>query len=223
MRDFRIRDLDRVERSYSIFVLPQRSTVAGISCARVEFFRNDPLGGRPGHYEVDIDPETGFVLAWREFDDLDQVIVESVYETFEYGGDLGGLNVRGRSFVAQSLNLSGNLTQQAGVDVLFPDVFPEGFEVVSGEVMDVPTTITVDPDAFLQPGQWIRFVATDGIETITFMHAEAQVATAATTGEIKLFRLGTWELGSGELAGTKYAIAGRIDQEDLRLIVQSAF
>lgn len=223
MRDFRVRNLSRVSQNYSIEVLLQTPTVAGISCARVEFFRNASVGGRPGHYQADIDPTTGFVLAWREFDASGQIITESTYESFEYGGDVSDLTLRGRSFGANALDLGQNLDQQAGIEVRYPDVMPDGFEVVSGEWMDVPSTIATSPNAILRPGRWIRFVATDGIETVTFMHDESQVATVVTTGEIRMVRAGSWEFGFGEIADTTFVVAGRVSVDELRQIVQSAF
>ena len=220
---FRLRDLDRVAQNYSILILPQTPVVAGIPCVRVEFFRNAPLGRRPGHYEADIDPETGFVLAWREFDVTRQPIVESEYESFVYDGDVSDLNLRGRTFIAQPLDLGGNLPQQAGFDVHYPDIVPDGFEVISGEVMDVPTSFAQAGSLVLKPGSWVRFLVTDGLETVTFVHNDLQVPAAAVPSVITVLRLGTWEVGFGEVHGTTYAIAGRLTEEQLHQIIESAF
>ncbi len=220
---FRLRDLDRAAQNYSIRILTQMSVVAGIPCVRVEFFRNAPLGRRPGHYEAEIDPLTGFVLAWREFDVTGQPIVESEYESFFPGGDVSDLTLRGRTFDAQPLDLAGNLSQQAGFDVHYPDVLPAGFEVISGEIMDVPPSFAQGASVVIRPGKWVRFVATDGIESITFVHNDLQAPTAMVTGEIMMSRVGAWEVGHGEIHGTTFAIAGRVTREQLRQIIESAF
>ncbi len=172
---------------------------------------------------VDVDPATGFVLAWKELDMIGQPIVESVYESFTYGGDVSDLSLRGRTFSAQPLDLAANLGQQAGFDVFYPDSVPDGFEVISGELMDVPSSIVVSGNAILKPGTWVRFLATDGIETVTFAHNDVQSPAAMGPAEIMMIRLGTWEVGFGEMLGTSYVIAGRLKDNDLRLIVQSAF
>lgn len=220
---FRLRDLDRAAQNYSIRVLPQTHYVDGIPCVRVEFVRNAPLGRRPGHYEADIDPETGFVLGWREFDDTGQPIVESEYESFDYGAVVTNLNLRGPTFSAQPLDLAGDLSQQAGFDVHYPDVLPDGFEVISGEIMDVPTSFAQGASVVIRPGKWVRFVATDGIETITFVHNDLQAPTAMVTSEIKMSRVGAWEVGYGEIHGTTFAIAGRVTEDQLQQILESAF
>ena len=72
MRDFRFWSLQQACANYSINLLPTSPTVAGIPCERVEFVRFAERRERPGHFEADIDPATGFVLAWREFDEFQQ-------------------------------------------------------------------------------------------------------------------------------------------------------
>ncbi|MEM9379685.1 MAG: hypothetical protein AAGB93_07010 [Planctomycetota bacterium] len=223
VRDFRIRDLDRTAQSYSIHVLPTSPTVAGIPCARVEFFRSAPIGGRPGHYEVDIDPRTGFVLAWREFDEFGQPIVESEYETFEYGGDTSDMVLRDRLFPAKELDLAGDLGGQAGMNVLYPDVAPLGFEVVAVELMEVPKSIGVSGHEILEPGSWVRFLMTDGIETITFVHDDDFQPSALSVVELKAFRQGAWEILFGDIQGTSIVIAGRVSDSMIRRVIQSAF
>ncbi|MEM6569866.1 MAG: hypothetical protein AAF957_15760 [Planctomycetota bacterium] len=223
VRDFRIRDLHRTAQSYSIHVLPASPTVAGIQCARVDFLRNTPIGGRPGHYEVDIDPQTGFVLAWREFDEIGQPIVESTYETFQYGGDTSDMILRDRLFPATDLDPAGNLGVQAGMNVLYPDVAPLGFEIVDVELMDVPNSIGVSGHEILEPGNWVRFLMTDGIETITFVHDDDFQPNVVTVVELKALRQGAWEILFGDIQGASIVVAGRVSEPMIRRIIQSAF
>ncbi|MEM6674051.1 MAG: hypothetical protein AAF726_14495 [Planctomycetota bacterium] len=223
LRDFRLRGVDRTLDNYAVAKMPETPVIAGIPCERLELLRTTPIGDRPGHYQVDFDPQTGFVLAWSEFDELDQVIYQSSFETFAYDGFVGDLILRDRAYAAQALDLGSDLQAQAGMLVREPDVLPVGFDLVRSELMDVPASIAAGQDAILRPGPWVRFLATDGVETISFTHAESPGLPRASIAEIRFVSLGGWEVGFGEYAGTSFAVAGRVSANDLRRIVESSF
>ena len=223
MRDFRIWSLQRASVNYLIDVLPDAPVVAGIPCERVEFQRISSPVGRPGHFEADIDPNTGFVLAWRELGDQGQPIIESTFETFAYGGDVSDMTLRDRTFSAQVLDLNAELSSQVGGDVFVPDVFPQGFELVGGELLTIPSLPSLGTSAIIQAGDWVRFLASDGIETVSFAHGVTQAVSTSALGDLRVVSLGLWEVGFGELAGVKFVVAGRTKADGLASIVQSAF
>ncbi len=223
MRDFRVWSLQQACGSYSINVLSAPQPVAGIQCERVEFVRFVSLGERPGHFEADIDPTTGFVLAWREFDGSQQPIIESVFETFTYGGDTSDLNLRERSFPAQVLDLNSGLAAQVGAEVFVPDVFPPGYELYGGELLTIPSQPSLSNSSILQPGPWVRLIATDGLQTISFAHSAQQTIASATPGDLRVTSLGDWEVGFGEFGGVRFVVAGRVKVTGLASVVQSAF
>lgn len=223
MRDFRLWSLQKACSNYSINLLPTPPPVAGIPCERVEFIRFAGSDERPGHFEADIDPATGFVLAWREFDLSLQPIVESVFETFAYGGNVSNLNLRGRSFSAQTLDLNAGLSAQVGADVFVPDVYPPGYELVGGELLTIPNLPSLGASSILQPGDWVRLMASDGIQTLSFAHSISQAVSSAALGDLRVVSLGDWEVGFGEFGGIKFVVAGRVKVTTLASVVQSAF
>ncbi|MBL6756969.1 MAG: hypothetical protein ISQ11_11205 [Planctomycetes bacterium] len=223
MRDFRIWSLQQASANYSINLLPTPPPVAGIPCERVEFVRFSSPGERPGHFEADIDPTTGFVLAWREFDEFQQPVAESVFETFAYGGDVSNLSLSRRSFAAQPLDLNSSLSSQVGAEVFVPDVFPSGYELVGGEVLTIPNLPSLSSSALLQPGSWVRLMASDGIQTLSFAHSVSQAVSNAAPGDLRVVSLGDWEVGFGEFGGTRFVVAGRVKVAGLASVVQSAF
>lgn len=223
MRDFRIWSLQQACANYSINVLPTPPPVAGIPCERVEFVRFASPSDRPGHFEADIDPTTGFVLAWREFDEFQQPVAESVFETFAYGADVSDLSLRQRSFAAQPLDLNSSLSSQVGAEVFVPDVFPSGYELVGGELLTIPSLPTLSSSAILQPGSWVRLMASDGIQTLSFAHSVSAAVASSTPGDLRVVSLGDWEVGFGEFAGTRFVVAGRVKVAGLASVVQSAF
>jgi len=223
MRDFRLWSLQQACANYSINLLPTSPIVAGINCERVEFIRFASSTGSPGHFEADIDPTTGFVLAWREFDGFQQPIVESVFETFAYGGDVSDLNLRERSFAAQTLDLNSALSAQVGAEVFVPDVFPSGYELVGGELLTIPNLPSLSTSSILQPGSWVRLMASDGIQTLSFAHAVSSSVASTSPGDLRVVSLGDWEVGFGEFAGTRFVVAGRVKVDSLASVVQSAF
>lgn len=223
LRDFRIWSLQRASVNYSINLLGDAPVVAGIQCERLEFQRYLSPSGRPGHFEADVDPSTGFVLAWRELDEFQQPVFESAFETFAYGGDVSDLTLRDRSFATQPLDLSSGLGAQVGGEVFLPDLFPVGFELVAGELLTIPDLPSLSSSALLQPGDWVRFLASDGIETVSFAHAVSQTVSSVSPGDLRVVEVGQWEVGFGELGGVRFVVAGRVEVDELASLVQSAF
>ncbi len=223
-RDFRIRGVSRAEQNYGFVEHAGSFSVAGHACRRVEIQRVTPIGGRPGRYVVDIEPSTGFVLASREFDAQGQEIQSMSYDSISFTPDFTGLELRGGTFSGAPLDLYSSLESVVGFGVLVPDVLPQGFEITDAVLISVPPSFTVNAESFLTGGDWVRFTGTDGIESITFAHGNTVAASSGVVqSSIRIVSEGAWEYGFGRVAGVSFVVAGRVDAQDLRRLVESAF
>ena len=223
-RDFRIRGISRAEQNYAFIEHAGSFSVAGHACRRVEIQRLTPIGGRPGRYVVDIEPSTGFVLASRELDAQGQEIQSMSYDSISFSPDFAGLDLRDGTFAGSSLDLFGSLDGTVGFDVLVPDVLPQGFELTDARLFSVPSSFTANAESFLSGGDWVRFTGADGIESITFAHGNTMsVSSGIVESSIRIVSEGAWEYGFGRVAGVSFVVAGRVDPQDLRRLVESAF
>jgi hypothetical protein len=227
LRDPKIVSAFAAAQNYAISTLPETPMIAGIQCVRLRFERHGPLGDRPADYEVDVDRDTGFALAWREYDAAGLLMSSMVYESFEYDGDLSDMQLRSRTFNATPISLGQPFGPQVGFPVRMPQALPEGFEVVAAELMAVPPSLA-DPllmgeVSYLLPGQWIRFLATDGVEIITFMHSAPDPSVSTVAGELNLAVEFDWKLAFGRAQGMNFICSARVSVEMLQQIIASVF
>lgn len=223
-RDFQIRGIARAEQNYTFVEHAGSFSVAGHPCHRVEIQRVAPIGGRPGRYIVDIEPSTGFVLASRELDAQGEEIQSMSYDSITFRPDFAGLDLRNGTFSGSPLDLYASLEAVVGFDVLVPDVLPQGFEITDALLFSIPSGFTANAESFLTGGDWVRFTGTDGIESITFAHGNTMlVSSGVVESSIRIVSEGAWEYGFGRVAGVSFVVAGRVDAQDLRRLVESAF
>ena len=228
LRDFRIRDVERATANYGIVVQPVTPMVAGIACTRISFRRHQPVGGRPGHYEVDVDETTGFALAWREFDEIGSVLAEVEYESFAYDGDLSDMQLRGRTFEARPLQLALGLTKQAMFPVYLPALTPPGMQFATAEVQTIPKShlagLSAGAESALPVGEWLRSIANDGIEPIVFAHSGNPLQAGGVTPSVVRWNLvGQWGVGYGHIGGVAFVVAGRANFNEIKRLIESAF
>lgn len=227
MRDPRVVNADALALNYTVTTLAATPTVADVPCISLSLQRNSALGDRPGHYEADVDPNTGFTLAWREFDANGQILNSMAYESFEYNGDLSGMTLKGRSFNAVPIALGQPVDSQINFQAHLPALLPEGFELIGAEVMTVPASLVpVIPSgeaSYLIPGEWLRVIATDGLEVIVFTHS-AEVGTGSTvSGELKISSELSWKVGYGRIDGISFVVAMRAPLDLVQRLVASSF
>lgn len=223
-REFRLRGLGLALQNYQFNELQGTFDVAGHDCRRVDILRNSPLDGRLGHYVVDIEPVTGFVLAWTELDANAQPLVQMTYESISFQPDLSSIMLSSGAFAANSLDLTTSLDGIVDFEVLVPDVYPTGFELAQAVTFSVPASFTATGDSFLSGGDWVRFTATDGIEPLTFAHGSTMSATSGfVQSTLRVVSEGAWEYGFGRVNGVSFVVAGRVSAADLRRLVESAF
>ena len=227
VRDPRIVDADVVASNFLVSTVEANPTVAGIDCVRLRFLRHSTEGRRPGIYEADVDPDTGFALAWREFDASGQVLSSVVYLSFEYGGDLSGLTLQGRAFDATPVSVHQALQPQLTFSAHIPSVYPEGFQLVAAEIMSVPQgfvdSLPPGQASYLVPGDWLRLFATDGLEVTIFTYSANTTPGGAVAGELRMSSDLGWNIGHGRIAGSSFVVASRASLAAVQRLVASAF
>lgn len=225
LREFRIRNVDSLYGSYSVSLQGPGDVVAGIQCERVGLSRFNGFDERPGRYVLEIDPSTGFVLAMSELDEVGGILEEFTYQTFEVDPDLSGLTLRDTVFTGTTLDVAQPLEPQVGTLTLVPNLWPDGFDLERGKSFAVPQSIQDTGASLLPAGQWVRMVATDGVEVVAFAHrtmAALQTMPLAPA-TLQVLDEGGWTIAFGEVRGIPIIVSGRVGPSDLRLIVESAF
>lgn len=225
LREFRVRDFAAMLGNYAVVAPGISTTVAGRTCERIELARYVATENRPGHYVLDVDPSTSFVLAMRELDGAGATIQEFEYESIEFGADLAQVALRDGQFDRTPIDLHAPLETQVGFDVLVPDLLPDGFEFVSGAQIDVPMGLAPPgTDPLLPGGGWVRLEATDGVEALRFAHAEGVVLAAGGASSVmRVVEEGAWRVAFGRVRGVAIVCSGRVGQDSLRRLIESAF
>jgi hypothetical protein len=77
--------------------------------------------------------------------------------------------------------------------------------------------------SYLIPGEWLRVIATDGLEVIVFTHS-AEVGTGSTvSGELKISSELSWKVGYGRIDGISFVVAMRAPLDLVQRLVASSF
>lgn len=224
LREFRLRDFDAMLGNYAVVVPGISTTVAGRVCERIELSRYSPTETRPGHYVLDVDPTTAFVLAMRELDEAGATIQEFEYESIDFAPSFANVALRDGEFDQATLDLSAPLEQQVGFEVHYPDLLPDGFEFVAGAQLDVPDgLVPTGEDPLLPTGPWVRLEATDGVEALRFAHASGPANGNSTSSVVRVVEEGAWRVAFGRVRGVAIVCLGRVGQQSLRRLVESAF
>lgn len=209
LRDFRIQELSSFLVSYTIQDLSQHITVAGQPCERL---RVDPVAPGQGHWELDVDPTNGLILATREF--LHDGTLVSVVETLEYDAtpDLGAVSLH-QDLPAVPFT-KADARRVLGYEPLRPGFLPEGFELVKS-------------DKVTQAGQdWARFQFSNGGESLFLLYRHDPAGSAPTDDSagpytIKVFRAGRWNVAQAEFGREHITVLGREHVDVLEQVIQS--
>ncbi|MFT5050614.1 MAG: hypothetical protein ACI8QZ_002016 [Chlamydiales bacterium] len=213
-RDFRITDRHLVLQNYTIAHESNADTVAGVSCLRLRFERQDsPLGG---YYRVWVEPETGLTLRWEQVDRNGVLLGEMEFESIDFTPDLSNFQLIRRNFDGRTIDLNGDLVAQVGFDVLTPSLLPSGYRIESGRVV-----------ADGQGNDWFKRVYTDGVSRMALLHRKPEEdldhSHGGHLGTVQSMPVGPWNLVTGTLKGWRLIIMGQIDPDELYQTVQSAF
>ncbi len=212
-RDWRIRDVDRFFQNYQALVNTETHQVAGIEVVQVSVER---IGGGERRYVVDIDPNTGLVLAYEEYATSDGMLLAKVaFETFAYDGDVSDMQLTNRLFQTEEHDLGADLQAIFGFEPLVPSYSPG-----NGFVMQPMIEKLVAPD-----GEWSKVYLDDGLEVVMLMSQSATLTTDNThlLGVLRSMQVGAWRSLRGALGGQPVIVAGKVSEDDLALTLQSAF
>ena len=216
-RDFRIRDLGLFLANYDYVVLPTPPIVAGVTCDRIQAQARVAAQSR---FEVDIDPSTGLVMAWEEYDlasgNLDARIA---FETYVPGGDLSDMALIDRVFQTSTYGVdTGDFRTALGFTPLIPQLQPGvGYQLApQAEVLEV------------NGENWATLYLTDGMGTCIFMDSILVSPGGVTAGpsekkdEVAVMQIGSWSSLRGAVRGHSVIMAGRVSELDLATVLDSA-
>jgi len=217
-RDFRIRDLGLFLANYDYVVVPTATTVAGVTCDRIQVQARAAAHSR---FEVDIDPSTGLVMAWEEYDlvtgNLDARIA---FETYVPDGDLSDMALIDRVFQTSTYGVhTGGFRNALGFPPLIPQLQPGvGYQLVP------------EAEVLVVNGQnWAKLYLTDGMGTCIFMDsmqvlpgASGASGASERKDEVAVMQVGSWSSLRGTVRGYSVIMAGRVSELDLATVLDSS-
>lgn len=209
VRDFAVQDVRLLLREYTIEAIGTHIAVAGQSCERL---RVRSLKPQSNYFELDVPAQTGLILRSVEF--TPQGVEVGRVETLEYSAtpDLTGLTMH-QDIPSQDLDLS-NTTAQLGYQLRAPTYIPAGFELSHAERLDVAGEV------------WARLAFHNGAEQAFLLHRKLpggpSMAEPVEKHNLRVFRLGAWTLLQATVNQHRFIAAGRLAEEQLRLMIESA-
>ncbi|HEX6884618.1 MAG TPA: hypothetical protein VF530_14685 [Planctomycetota bacterium] len=218
-RDFAVRDPERFARNWSTSTLPRTEVVAGRDCA---LYRVERRQGEPRAFELALEPESGLILASREYDAGGRLVAEMRYETLQLAPDLSAVAWHQSGNLERPVDVPA-LATELGVRCLEPRLLPAGygpFEVA-----------TVQDD---EGTTWLKRTYSDGIETLFFLQAleRASRSTGAASagagvqdveaGKVMVFELGSARAVQGRVEGFRILAVGKVGETELLDLVESA-
>jgi hypothetical protein len=207
-RDFRIRDLVQFRHNYTTAVLPL-TQVAGEDCVQLRFEATTPHAA--SYYIVAVHEENGLVLKWQEYSlQNGQLLGEMYFETIGFDADLSDLQLREEyAFPFEPLDLD---LPEAGFELLRPSLPPAGYRLVAIEMLSSPDV-------------WVSNIYTDGIEMAFLLHQEPILSNyegGASVGTVTTMPFGPWNIVHGEVQGFPVILAGKVHEQDLYSMLNSA-
>lgn len=215
-RDFRIRDLALFEQNYALTVLPRRTTVAGRTCVVMDV-RNQSAG--TNRYRIEVDPETGLVMRWRETATDGAIVATVEFQSFTLNPDLTHVSLHGTQFAVEPL-VPATIPAQMGFPVLLPRLLPHGYQLTRAERISE------------QSGPWARVTYGDGVEQIFYLYADVSPSvvphTAATPDPlfgapvVWVYQIGPWTAVQGQFGNKRCSAVGKVSESALLDMIQSA-
>ena len=216
-RDFQIRDLSLFYANYVAVDLGQQVTIADRAASVFLIERSEPGSSS---YTVAFDDETGLVLRHEERDVSGFLISAMEFESYDATPDLSGAVWSQPTASPVSLDVTADLSGQAGFDVLEPGVLPAGFFLWRAHTL-------IDAAS----GDWIKLTYTDGVEPLFFFHLGLPVSSnsdATLPGdwkqadEVWVYDIGAVQVVQGRVRGTDVLALGKVSDDDLLDMVESA-
>ena len=210
-RDFSIKDWDLFTQSYAIAIIDEPRSVAGVLTLGFQVERT--LDSR-SRYEIDVDPVTGLVLAYTDFDAVTgQLLTEVAFESIDFQPDLTGMVMVDYLYPTTLVSMSkGSLSQKFDFEPLVPKYLPPGYRMLD-EMHRQEAPDGVRAKVFL----------TDGLEMIVLGSQQPVSHMPVSSSRVVSTDLGTWTGMMGEVKGYPVLVSGKVDALQQSLVLQSAF
>lgn len=210
-RDFSIKDWELFTQSYAVAILDEVRSVAGLPTVG---FKVERMSDARSRYEIDVEPDTGMVLAYTELDAATgQLMTEVAYESIDFQPDLTGMVMVEFMYPTKKVSLvKGTLSQKFDFEPLVPKYLPPGYRML--EEMHRQEA----PD-----GVRAKVFLTDGLEVIVLGSQKPLDTSHVTASRVVSTDLGTWTGIMGEVQGYPVLVAGKVDALEQSLVLQSAF
>lgn len=219
-RGFAIRDHDSFWRNYRVSHIASSQLVAGRSCERFSIERHDGTGER---FTIAIDPATWLILFEERVSSSGELLSRIQFETLELDPDLSTVQLTGGASAWIEFDTAQPPASLKG-PLLVPSAPPTSFEFQSAGYQE---------SAGLSGKSWAQLVYSDGVEEVFFLFEEEAdtIGNAANSSHsiinheadtVRVFRFGHWSMIEGHVAGRFVVAVGRVHEQDLLLMLQSA-
>jgi|GEM_PF-853611 len=226
-RGFAVRDARAFSRNYQVAQVGAPEVYAGRECERFLVSRKDGSGGT---VELRVDPRTALIL-WEEHrDEQGELVFSQWCETFELDPDLSAFELTGGPSAWVPFDPA---TTPEGFEgkVLIPSAPPTGFELQEAGVQTAGGP---------SPSGWAQLVYGDGLEEVFFVCEDESGSGGSggtvlrggqpsgsggdipQLGTVEVCSVGPWSVVEGQVGGRYVLVVGRLHQEELLLMVQSA-
>ncbi|MDP6408134.1 MAG: sigma-E factor regulatory protein RseB domain-containing protein [Planctomycetota bacterium] len=208
-RDFRIGDLELFMERYQVAVRPQEEEIAGRTCQILEVSRRE---NAERDYVLAVDPKTGLLLRYEETFQSGEPVARVEFESLELDPDFSDGALTGGPSTWVPFDPDQALPSQVNFDPLRPKLPPEGFQLAHAS------------SRMVMGQAWLRFVYHDGVDQVLFLHdgPETSGGPLPGTDTVSVFTLGAWTVVEGEIGGHTLFVMGKVDEQDLLGMVQSA-
>ena len=230
-RDFAIRDPELFLQRWQV-IDRGPAQMLGRRCVRLEVqHQEDPDGA----YHLVVDTESGLVLRSEERDASGALVSLLEFETLDLAPDLSSTLLHVPATAETVVPSEAGLRAALPFVPVRPKVVPEGFELLEMATVEDLT----------EGEEWARLTYGDGVEQLFFLHTAHGPAeelapggqagtgpgpgggTAGAGGRpehtVRFARVGPWTLLFGEIDGQSYVVLGKLDEDQLLLMVESAF
>lgn len=220
-RDFCIRDLALFQQNYAVSARSQNTTVAGRACVALDV---RPQSADVNRYRIEVDPQTGLVLRWREFADDGATVALVEFLDFTLNPDLTNVPLHGPQFAVEPLDLATSHAQ-LGFDVRVPRLLPNGYQLLRTDKLQPGTAPDTSP--------WARLTYGDGVEQIFYLYTEVPPSQSVLPGVtsndplngahvVWTYAIGPWTVAVGEFGRKRCSVMGKVGEAPLLDMIQSA-
>lgn len=214
-RDFAVRDLALLEQNYFVQDLGTSVTIAGRTCQELRFERR-LLPARV--YVVAVDQVTGLVLRWEERNEAGLPMARMEYTSFDPAPSLIGVTMHA-DLASTPLDPMTDNKGLLGFPLRLPGVV-HGFQIV-------------EANSVVYDGRtWARVQYQDGIEPLLYLYSHRSAIPSGrllarpddpeSLSVVRIYKAGAWTVAECSRAGSKFIVAGKLDESRLVETLQSA-